>query len=304
MSKSFAFAMSLAFPMALAFPVLDLVPLRYNASCGVVAGPPSFDKYCTSNSQRSTSCDSGCATSPRSPMVLCCASSCCGAGPPPGPSPPSPPSPGPSPSASCPDDDEACYSTPGCGYCIDEKFNSGCYAGDHAGPFKLPSGQGNCTKQWTPGVYRTPASMCVMVISKDDTRCYKQCTYGQGIGETFVVPGQKACDAYDSAFKSTCADPVTRKKVHEHIAAYLLQKAIGKAAVLSAQTALNGTTRDLTRQLIAHGLVSLENDGLQALETVRFLHAPEWLLSEYQCPCHRECCCAAAWSPATPPSPH
>jgi len=107
-----------------------------------------------------------------------------------------------------------------------------------------------------------------MVISKSDTRCYKQCTYGQGIGETFVVPSQRACDAYDSAFKSTAADPATRKKVHEHIAAYLLRKAVAKAAAtLSRDSAVNATPNDLTRQLIGRGLLDLENDGLQALET-------------------------------------
>ena len=113
--------------------------------------------------------------------------------------------------------------------------------------------------------------MCVMTLSKLDVRCYQQCTYGQSIGETFVVPSQKACDSYDSAFKSTQADPDTRKAVHEHVAKYLMQKGLEKAEGrllrLRAASGVN-TSRplDMTRELIANGLKDLETDGLNTLE--------------------------------------
>ena len=171
-------------------------------------------------------------------------------------------------STSCPSGTDACYVTPGCGWCIDNHYNNGCFPGDSAGPFRLPMDVANCNKQWTPGVHRAAGSMCVMTLSDLDVRCYEQCSYGQSIGETFVVPSQKACNSYDSAFKSTQADPVTRKAVHEHIAGYLMHKAVQKAeAKLKLRRRLTGGRHDMTRQLIADGLTELEKEGLSALET-------------------------------------
>ena len=134
----------------------------------------------------------------------------------------------------CPDDESKCYETPGCGWCIDSSYNGGCLAGDQARPFKLPPDFVDCKKQWVPGIYRPPGSMCVMVLSAQDVRCYEQCCYGecpygQSVAETFVVPSEKACDSYDTAFKSTQAKPDMRKAVHEQISGYLLQKAVDKA---------------------------------------------------------------------------
>jgi len=164
----------------------------------------------------------------------------------------------------CPDDEDACYTTPGCGYCIDGDYDSACLAGDHAGPFARPDDLKDCKKQWTPGVSRPKGSMCVMVLSPLDVRCYEQCSYdGSSIAETFVVPSAKACDQYDTAFKQTKAAPAERKAVHEHIAQYLLQAAVKRAG---AKLALALTPNDMTRELIGDGLRDLEKDGLGALE--------------------------------------
>lgn len=119
--------------------------------------------------------------------------------------------------------------------------------------------------------------MCVSVVSDSDVRCYQQCQYGEGI-ETFVVPDQKTCMQYDSAYKNTAADFGNRKQVLEGVASFIFQQAV-KKAVLRAQ-GLNGGIRfngsnhngtvdrplDLTRELIGDGIQDLEDEGLGALE--------------------------------------
>merc|ERR1711907_237262 len=94
----------------------------------------------------------------------------------------------------------------------------------------------DCAKGWEAGRYRSSDSMCVAVVSDSDVRCYKQCQYGEGI-ETFVVPDQKTCDEYDSAYKSTGAPFAARKQVLGGLASFLFQQAVKKAQLL----ALNGT---------------------------------------------------------------
>jgi hypothetical protein len=89
-----------------------------------------------------------------------------------------------------------------------------------------------------------------------------------------VVPSQAACDSYQSAFWSTNADPDTRRKVHEHIAAFVLQSGVQAAVeILQAEaearfnsTGFGGTPNDMTRQYIAQGLNKLETKGLSSLE--------------------------------------
>ena len=232
-----------------------------NSNCGSCLGA-SCSWCAAKNMCRSASSFAFCAGDACvSASIPGCASTCPGA-PTPAPPPPAP--------SSCPDDETACYSTVGCGYCIDDSYDGTCLAGDTARPFSLPAGQGNCTKQWTPGAYRAAGSMCVMAISDYDTRCYADCSYGEGIGETFVVPSSAACATYDSAFKSTQAKPADRKRVHEHISSYLLQQAVAQAALaLERECNATGGVRvgDMTRQYIASGLQSLETKGLTTFES-------------------------------------
>eukprot|EP01046_Picozoa_sp_COSAG06_P018365 COSAG06_NODE_1277_length_10034_cov_2.246200_1_plen_1034_part_10 len=52
------------------------------AACDII-GNPSWSAYCTSGAQNSSSCSSGCGTSPEAPPTsVCCTASCCTASPP------------------------------------------------------------------------------------------------------------------------------------------------------------------------------------------------------------------------------
>ena len=106
-----------------------------------------------------------------------------------------------------------------CGWCVDDQYNNGCFAGDMAGPFTLTPGVANCDNQWTPGRYRAAGSMCVMVRSDlERARCsvLLLCDYGQSIADTFIVPSQAACDTYDSAYKSIGCDGDDRQEVQSY----------------------------------------------------------------------------------------
>lgn len=84
-----------------------------------------------------------------------------------------------------------------------------------------------CDRQYTAGVYRSPDSMCVIAVGKDDVRCYKDCTYGlPNQGETFVVPNSAACAAYDSAYKVVKTGAELRKEVHVHVSGFILTQAV------------------------------------------------------------------------------
>jgi hypothetical protein len=173
---------------------------------------------------------------------------------------------------------DACYGAKGCGWCIDDTsdYNNGCLSGDKAGPlatFPIPQPGGgspiqNCNRQWTPYSYMGPGAMCVMVLSGDDVRCYASCTYGQSIAETFIVPSQKACDQYDSAFKSTGADGNTRRQVQSYVGSWMIYQAAKHVeAELKLMKAANASApQDMTRQMIGNGLTWLEGQGLSALE--------------------------------------
>ena len=163
---------------------------------------------------------------------------------------------------------DACYTTPNCGWCVDDQYNNGCFAGDMAGPFTLTPDVANCDNQWTPGRYRAAGSMCVMVLSELDVRCYQQCDYGQSIAETFIVPSQAACDTYDSAYKSIGCDGDDRQEVQSYITSYVLYAAVQEAEkILKLRRARNASVpNDMTRQLISDGLNDLEEKGLDYLE--------------------------------------
>ena len=173
----------------------------------------------------------------------------------------------------------------GCGWCIDANYNSECLNGDMAGP--LTTSPINCTKGWYAGRYHSPASMCVMVLSNDDVRCYQSCTYGQGI-ETFIVPDQQTCQQYDSAYKSSGADATTRKAVIQYLTRVILDKATNAAGIelsrlrtervslvheARSNNRTNELTRllalaplDMTRDLIGWGVNKCMSEGLPWLE--------------------------------------
>jgi len=142
----------------------------------------------------------------------------------------------------------------------------------------------DCEKAWYAGRYRTPTSMCVSVVSDDDVRCYNECQYGEGI-ETFVVPDQKTCDAYDSALNKIQVPFSVRKEVLQHVTGIvvnnatklgymrLLQKRQDRVEMLSRlnKTAHAAAVRwlrplDMTRQLIGEGVKDMEDKGLGYLE--------------------------------------
>ena len=200
--------------------------LRATNACEIM-GNPNWDQYCTSGSVVSSSCASGCGTSSSAPMSACCTSDCCAhPAPPP---PPTPPGPSPAPN-NCDGGETACYSKPGCGYCISSDYDSDCLPGDMTGAFTPV--QHNCDRQWVAGVYRTEESMCVVAVGKDDVRCLKDCSYGlPDQGETFIVPSQAACNQYDSAYKIVETEASLRHEVHVHVSAYLLTHAVADAHV-------------------------------------------------------------------------
>ena len=134
-----------------------------------------------------------------------------GASPPPPAPPPGPPPPAPATGGKCGVGETACYSTPGCGYCVSEASDGDCLPGDMTGAF-TPAAH-DCKREYSwyhAGVYRTDQSMCdtvfllkpstalslpchclslalhgiftafrcVIAVGEDDVRCYQDCTYG------------------------------------------------------------------------------------------------------------------------------
>lgn len=196
----------------------------------------------------------------------------------------------------------ACYSSPGCGYCVSQDYDGDCVPGDMTGPFNFSDASGHdCNRQYTAGVYRTPDSMCVITLNEDDVRCYKDCTYGlPGQGETFVVPNASACNDYDSAYKAAKTDPELRKEVHMHVSTYILTQAVFNSHIdllhragyhdhatranttwrrtrsldaslvvpTAEETSVLGLGRvlDLTRDLLHSKIEELEQEGLGKLE--------------------------------------
>ena len=295
--------------MSVLVRVLSLAALSSVSIACEIMGNPAWDRYCTHGASVSSSnCASGCATGNGAPMSMCCTEDCCSAPSPPTPTPsPTPtPTPGPPPASDCDGLGEtACYSKPGCGYCISNNYDSGCIAGDMTGPFFSGGSSAtaaNCDRQWTAGVYRTPESMCVIAVGEDDVRCYKDCTYGlPGQAETFVVPSQAACNQYDTAYTAVKTEADLRQEVHDHVAGYLLSQAVVQSHVellhragfhehaLRSNSTWHAThmlnislifpnkterdllglsfSGDLTRELLHSKLLSLEQDGLSSLET-------------------------------------
>ena len=150
-----------------------------------------------------------------------------------------------------------------------------------AGPF---GNNVDCQKAWYPGRFRTSTSMCVSVVSDDDVRCYQQCQYGQGI-ETFVVPDQQTCDAYDSAINKIQVKFSVRKRVLQHVTGIVVNNATHLAHIDLMQkrserdimlSKLNASARahalktlaplDMTRQLIGEGVKQMEDRGLNYIE--------------------------------------
>jgi len=251
-------------------PATSLNATSPKDTCAATGGGGTFDQYCKSGAVNSSTCDTGCATSPASPMVVCCASSCCTNPGPPGPPPP------PNPVYTCPSDpsgsvrtESSCLVTPHCGWCEDTDGGKGCIAGDLTGPFLLPAYLSNCKTQYSPGWYRGQGSVCLSIDSSASVQCDESCAaYGQSDGESFIVPSSSACQAYGAAYSKLNVDAATRKKVHEHVAGYLMQKGVAKAAAAAAAGNLTAIKPlDMTRQLIGKGLQDLEEDGLSTLET-------------------------------------
>jgi hypothetical protein len=116
---------------------------------------------------------------------------------------------------------------------------------------------------------------------------YQQCQYGEGI-ETFVVPDEATCEAYDSAYNQGGTTSLSmRQQVLTSLAAVVLKTATKQAEItlmkMRTQRSIDlafarrnnhseAVLRrlleplDMTRQLIGDGIHSLEDDGLNWLE--------------------------------------
>ena len=169
-----------------------------------------------------------------------------------------PPPPAPAPAPSCPSGERACGNTANCGWCISNSWDSGCLPSNEFGVME-PNPYGDCSRGYQAGQNRPAGSMCVSVISDQDVRCYQDCMPTATM-ETFIVPDQRTCLSYDSAFGARRVPFATRAQAYEGVASHLIGTALGKLST-------PGHSSDCTRAAMGNALQTLETEGLSHLET-------------------------------------
>jgi hypothetical protein len=122
-----------------------------------------------------------------------------------------------------------------------------------------PNPYGDCSRGYQAGQNRPAGSMCVSVISDQDVRCYQDCMPTATM-ETFIVPDQRTCLSYDSAFGARRVPFATRAQAYEDVASHLIGTALGKLST-------PGHSSDCTRAAMGNALQTLETEGLSHLET-------------------------------------